>query len=89
MGYSATLVPFSSFLSGFLCGRGRGVRDREEHPLVINNWGGVSVVPSQPAHQALFWVSILGLLVIVGVDQKPDVVLLGGPYSVPCKPHHS
>lgn len=51
MGYSATLVPFSSFLSGFLGGEaGTAVNDQGL------GWGIMS-------HHALFWVNILGLLV--------------------------
>lgn len=52
MGYSATPVPFSSFLRGFLgagAAVGRQGKGRQGYPLVIDAWRGVYHPPSFPA----------------------------------------
>lgn len=40
---------------------------------MTSDWGG-GTVSFQGTHQALIWVSILGLRVLVGADQKLEVV---------------
>lgn len=61
MGYSAALVPFSSFLRGFLGvdGGAGEAGDGEGHPLIINA-GGRDALPVSPPGSVL--VSILGPL---------------------------
>lgn len=66
MGYSATLVPFSSFLRGFLGGEaGTAINDQRRC---------AGIMSFQGAHQAPFWVSILVLLALMGARQKLEMV---------------
>ena len=78
IGYSATPVPFSSFLRGFL-GAGVGkAKEGEAGTSISYQW--LVILPSQLPHQALVQVSFLGALVLVVLCYRVTIYCVRQPW---------